>query len=131
MKNINKLALVLGLGALLPLAAMAKSAEETYIASAQRGPGIPVPVTVVSPDVEGFDVGKTAKVEFVVDATGRPTGFSVISTDDPQLADAVIDALKQWRFDPAHQNGVPVAAKVVLPVRIVPAKPISRFVQNY
>jgi len=130
MKNINKLALVLGLGALLPLAVKAKSTEEAYIGSAQRGPGIPVPVTVVTPDVEGFDVGKTAKVEFVVDATGRTTGFTVVTTDDPQLADAVIDAVKQWRFDPARQNGVPVATKVVLPVRIVPAKPASKFETN-
>jgi protein TonB len=130
MKNINKLALVLGLGALLPLAVKAKSTEEAYIDSAQRGPGIPVPVTIVSPDVEGFDVGKTARVEFVVDATGHTLGFTVVTTDDPQLADAVIDAVKQWKFDPARQNGVPVAMKVVLPVRIVQAKPASKFETN-
>jgi TonB family protein len=130
MKNINKLALVLGLGALLPLAVSAKSAEDAYIDSAQRGPGIPVPVTVVSPDVASYDIGKTAKVEFVVDATGRTSGFTVVSTDDPQLADAMIEALKQWKFDPARQNGVAVATKVVLPVRIVQTKLASKFVTN-
>jgi TonB family protein len=130
MKNKNKLALVLGLGALLPLVASAKSVEESYIDTVQRSPGIPVPVTVVAPDVEGFDVGKTAKVEFVVDATGHTLGFTVVSTDDPQLADAVIDAVKQWRFDPAHVNGAPVSMKVILPVRIVEAKPVTRFSTN-
>ena len=130
MKNINKLALVLGLGALLPLFASAKSAEEAYIDAALRAPGIPVPVSVVTPNVEGFDVGKSAKVEFVVDATGHTLGFTVVSTDDPQLADAVIDAVKQWRFDPAHQNGAPISTKVILPVRIVEAKPATRFTAN-
>ncbi len=130
MKNQNKLALVLGLGALLPLVASAKSVEESYIDTAQRGPGIPVPVTVIAPDVEGFDVGKTAKVEFVVDSTGRTLDFTIVSTDDRQLADAVIDAVKQWRFDPARQNGAPVPMKVILPVRIVEAKPPTRFTAN-
>src|ERR1700733_9902266 len=98
MKNRNKLALLLGLGALLPLATSAMTPEEMYVRSPQRA-GAPTPVSVVSPDVRGFDVGKSAWVEFVVDASGRTSDFTVVSTNDPQLAYAVIDAVSQWRFD--------------------------------
>ncbi len=129
MKHSNKLALLLGLGALLPLAASAMTPDEMYVRAPQK-PGAPTPVSVVSPDVQGFDVGKSAQVEFVVDPSGRTSDFTVVSTNDPQLASAVIDAVSQWRFDPARQNGMPVAARVVLPVRIEKATPPTRFEAN-
>ena len=130
MKNTNKLALLLGLGALLPFAASAKSLEQSYIDSCRTCPGIPVPITVVSPDVGGYDVGKSVQVEFVVDTTGHTSDFTIKSATDRDLAAAVVDALKQWRFTPALQNGAPVATKVILPVRIVATKPASAFALN-
>ena len=122
MKNISKLALLLSLGALLPLAASAKTLEQSYIDSCRKGPGIPVPVTVVKPDVEGFDVGQAVRVEFVVDTTGRPSDFTIMSASDRDLAAAVVDAVRHWRFAPAQRNGAPVAARVILPVRVVAAQ---------
>src|SRR5580704_552619 len=126
MKDISTLALVLGLGALAPFAAAAaQTPEQTYVDSARRAPNIPAPLSVVAPNVEGFDIGKSARIEFVVDATGQATDFNVLSTDDPALASAVIDAVMQWRFEPAHQNGVPVAARVILPVSVGAHKPAT------
>jgi periplasmic protein TonB len=130
MKNVNKLALLLSLGALLPFAASAKSLEQSYIDSCRKGPGIPVPITVVAPSVDGFDVGQTAQVEFVVDTTGHTADISIKSSSDRGFADAVVDAVKQWRFTPAHLNGAPVATKVILPVRVVAAKPDIAFALN-
>jgi protein TonB len=130
MKNINKLALLLSLGALLPFAASAKTLEQSYIDSCRKGPGIPVPIAVVKPDVEGFDVGQAVQLEFVVDTTGHTSGFNVKSSTDRELAAAVVDAVKQWVFTPAVVNGAPVATKVILPVRVVAAKPASTFVLN-
>jgi protein TonB len=122
MKNINKLALLLSLGALLlPVAASAKTLEQAYIDSCKKGPGVPAPVSVVSPDATGYDIGTTVKVEFVVDTTGHTSDISVKSTTDRDFADAVVDAVKEWRFAPALRNGTPVATKVVLPVRVVEA----------
>jgi len=121
MRNINKLALLLSLGALLPFAASAKTLEQSYIDSCRKGPGIPVPVAVVAPDVGGFDVGQTVRVEFVVDTTGHTSDFTIKSASDRDLAAAVVDAVRQWEFAPAQRNGAPVAAKVILPVRVVAA----------
>ncbi len=130
MKNINKLALLLSLGALLPFAASAKTLEQSYIDSCRKGPGIPVPIAVVKPDVDGFDVGQAVQVEFVVDTTGHTSDFSIKSTTDRDLAAAVVDAVKQWVFLPAQVNGTAVATKVVLPVRVVATKPASAFALN-
>jgi protein TonB len=121
MKNISKLALLLSLGALLPVAASAKTLEQSYIDSCRKGPGIPVPIAVVAPDVGGFDVGQAVQVEFVVDTTGHTSDVIIKTASDRDLAAAVVDAVKQWQFTPAQRNGAPVATKVILPVRVVAA----------
>ena len=130
MKNNNKLALLLSLGALLPFAASAKTLEQSYVESCRKGTDIPVPIAVVSPDVGAYDIGQSVQVEFVVDTTGRTSGINIKSSSDRDLAEAVVDAVKQWRFTPAQRNGAPVATKVVLPVRVVAAPKADVFVAS-
>lgn len=119
MKAVNKLAIVLSLGALTSVAAFAMTDEQAYLESCRKGSDIPVPVAVVAPSVSPEFAGTTVQLEFTVDATGKPADFSVKSETDHALAVAVVDAVKQWRFKPAQPNGVPVATKVSLPVKIV------------
>jgi periplasmic protein TonB len=128
MKYTNKLALLLSLGALLPVAASAMSLEQSYIESCRKGTDVPVPVAVVAPQVTGYDIGSAAKVEFVVDATGHTSGISVLSASDRDFAEAVVDAVKQWQFTPAQHNGAPVAMKVILPVSVVATPNSDKFV---
>jgi protein TonB len=130
MKNNNKLALLLSLGALLPFAASAKTLEQSYLESCRKGSDIPVPIAVVSPKVDGYDIGQSVQVEFVVDTTGHATGINIKSASDRAFAEAVVDAVKQWKFTPALHNGAPVATKVILPVRVVEAATSSQFVLN-
>jgi protein TonB len=130
MKNNNKLALLLSLGALLPFAASAKTLEQSYLESCRKGSDVPVPIAVVSPKVDGYDIGQSVQVEFVVDTTGHATGINIKSASDRAFAEAVVDAVKQWRFTPALHNGAPVATKVILPVRVVEAATSSQFVLN-
>ena len=130
MKNNNKLALLLSLGALLPFAASAKTLEQSYIDSARKGTDIPVPIAVVSPHVDSYDIGQSVQVEFVVDTTGHTSGINVKSSSDRAFAEAVVDAVKQWRFTPALHNGAPVATKVILPVRVVEAAAANQFASN-
>ena len=118
MKNINKLALLLAVGALLPFAASAET-PETYIDSCQKTSDVPVPVSVVAPRTDRWDIGQEVRVEFVVDTAGHAENINVTSGNDSDLADAVVDAVRQWTFTPAQRNGMPVAARVILPVRVV------------
>ena len=128
MKVVNKLAVLISLGALLPLAASAKTLEQAYLDASSKAPGVPVPVAVVSPsDVSSKYVGAKVELSFTVDTKGTPTGFSVVSSPDATLAKVVMDAVAQWRFSPAQKNGAAVATKVVLPVRVSDA---DRFAVN-
>ena len=128
MKAVRKLVVLLSVGALSSVAALAATPEQAYLESCRKEPGVPVPVAVVSPTVGPEFNGATVQLEFVVDAEGKPTEFSIKSATDDVLATAVIKAVKQWRFLPAEVNGKPVATKVGLPVKIIdPAVTEDRF----
>lgn len=128
MKAVNKLAVLISLGALLPLAASATTLEQAYLDAASKAPGVPVPVAVVSPsDISAKYAGAKVELSFTVDAQGTPTGFSVVASPDATLAKVVMDAVSKWRFTPAQKNGAAVATKVVLPVRITE---MDRFAAN-
>jgi TonB family protein len=118
MKAVSKLAVLISLGALATFAS-AKTDEETYLEKCSKDPAMPVPLTVVAPSVRSEYDGATVQLEFTVDATGKTADFSVKSSTDNVLADAVLDAVKQWRFKPAEVDGKPVAKKVLLPLKIV------------
>ena len=119
MKAVNKLAVLLSLAALSASFVSAKTEEQAYLESCRKDPGVPVPLAVVAPSIGHEYAGATVQLEFTVDAVGRPIGFTVKSETDAALAAAVTDAVKQWRFKPAESNGVAVATKVALPIRIV------------
>ena len=119
MKAVNKLAVLLSLGALTSAAAFATTDEQAYLESCRKAPGVPVPVTVVAPTVGPEFNGGLVELEFTVDETGKPAAFSVKFTTDDVLATAVVRAVKQWKFKPAEKDGLPVATKVALPVKIV------------
>ncbi len=119
MKAVSKLVFLLAAGGFLAVSAFASTPEQAYVDSYRQAPGVPVPVSVVTPAVGSQYNGASVRLEFVVDAQGRPTDFSVKSAPDDVLASAVLKAVRQWRFAPAVVDGVPVATKVALPVRIV------------
>jgi TonB family protein len=130
MKYTNKLALLLVLGALAPLAASAKTLEQSYIESCKKSADIPVPVAVVAPVANAWDVGQEVKVGFTVNTAGYTSDIQVVSSSDTEFAAAVVAAVKQWRFTPAQRNGAAVATRVVLPVRVVDSDRSSAFALN-
>ena len=119
MNTKSKLALSLGL-LVVPLALVAKSPEKAYVESYLGRSGIPVPISVVTPEVESRFAGSQVMLEFVVDPTGKPTRIaSTTSGANAELVAAVSAAIAQWHFAPALVDGKPVARKVALPVDIV------------
>ena len=60
----------------------------------------------------------TIGVLFVaVSAEGRPTSVRIKSSSGSELLDdAAIDAVNNWRFEPARRNGVATAGEVLVPV---------------
>ena len=131
MNTKSKLTLSLGLLA-APLALMAWSPEKSYVESYRLRGDTLAPTSVVSPEVSAKYVGKQVVLEFVVDATGKPTSItSVTPGASADLVATVTDAVSQWKFSPALVDGKPVARKVSLPVNIVASNDSgSRFAAN-
>ncbi len=48
------------------------------------------------------------QVQVVIDEQGFPTWPKLLTTQDPILGFAAIDALREWRFQPAQLDGKPV-----------------------
>jgi periplasmic protein TonB len=76
---------------------------------------------IASPNaLEYFAHDKTATVtlDAVVDASGRVKSMKVLS-GPTSLRESAIDALKQYRYEPATLRGKPVAAHVTVPVKFL------------
>jgi TonB family protein len=119
MNTKSKIVLCLGL-LLAPLALLAKPLETTYVELYHGRTDIPVPISVVMPEVESRFVGQQVVLEFVVDTAGKPAQIASATPDaDAELVSAVLAAVEKWQFAPALADGKPVARKVALPVKIV------------
>ncbi len=117
----TKSKLVLSLGLLVaPLALLAKTPESAYVEFYHGRTDIPVPISVVMPEVESRFAGQVVTLEFVVDPTGKPVQIAPVTPGaSAELVTAVTAAIAQWKFSPVLVDGLPVARKVVLPVSIV------------
>ena len=119
MNTKSKIVLSLGL-LVVPFALWAKSPESAYVESYRGRTGIPVPLSVVTPELDAKYIGQTVVFEFVVDPSGTPGVITpAVSGLDAELVATVTAAITQWRFAPALVAGRPVARKVALPVDIV------------
>lgn len=59
-------------------------------------------------------------VIFVVDASGKVTDPRVEKSTDPAFEKPALDAVKQWKFEPALRSGERVACKMRVPIRFQP-----------
>jgi protein TonB len=76
---------------------------------------------IASPNaLEYFAHDKTATVtlDAAVDATGRVKSMKVLS-GPAALRDSAIEALKQYRYEPATSRGKPVASHVTVPIKFL------------
>lgn len=75
----------------------------------------PMPVYPIEARAEG--VSGVVVLETTLSAEGRVTDVKVLRSADDRLADAAVDAVRQWTFEPATLDGEPVAVWYVLTVR--------------
>lgn len=79
----------------------------------------PKPIKMVQPKLPKNATtlkGVKVLISVVIDETGQPRDWRVIDAADPALADACIEAIAQWRFEPARANGQPVKVRVTVPM---------------
>lgn len=55
-------------------------------------------------------------IQLVIDENGKPRSPNILFSRYPVLAFAAIDAMREWRFNPASKNGQPVSAYYIVTV---------------
>jgi periplasmic protein TonB len=84
-------------------------------------PGITPPKVVhqVSPEhpAEGFRIAGTVLIGLVVGSGGEPRDVHVLKSLDKGVDANAVDAVKQWRFEPAKKAGEPVAVRLSIEIR--------------
>ncbi len=84
----------------------------------QVGGGVSAPRALFTPDPEYSEEARRAKHEgtvvlwLVVGPDGRPRDLRVLRSLGLGLDEKAMDAVRQWRFEPARKNGTPVAVRV-------------------
>lgn len=73
------------------------------------------PATLRGKKVEGVAV-----VIFIVDATGKVQNPRIESSSHPAFERPAVDAIKQWKFEPAVRAGQRVGCKMRQPIRFQP-----------
>ena len=58
------------------------------------------------------------RLSLVVDAQGRPQKVDALGLIPIETKELVVGAVKKWKFRPATRNGVPVSARVILPLQL-------------
>ncbi len=86
------------------------------------GGGISAPQPVSTPDPEYTDAARNAKTQgtcvlwLIVDQQGRPRDIRVVRGLGFGLDAKAIEAVKQWRFEPAKKDGQPVNVQISVEV---------------
>ena len=86
------------------------------------GGGISAPQPVSTPDPEYTEEARRAKTEgtcilwLIVDAAGHPRDIRIVRGLGFGLDTKAIEAVKQWRFEPAQKDGKPVNVQISVEV---------------
>jgi periplasmic protein TonB len=86
------------------------------------GGGVSAPRAIYAPEPEFSEEARKAKYQgvctlgLVVGVDGRPTNIRVLSSLGMGLDEKAIEAVKNWKFEPAKKDGHPVPVEIALEV---------------
>jgi TonB family protein len=96
---------------------------EYHVCSLRDLDRIPTPIHVVAPAAPLRPDAGEVKVEFYIDEQGRVRIPVARETSDAAFANAAVDAVSQWQFEPPTSKGKPVLVHAVQIFRIKPENP--------
>jgi periplasmic protein TonB len=122
---------VFALGALVTLAGCTSSPTRHATGEARLSPAFsasgdiqvdaPVAVRKVAPQypfqMRAAGITAVVDVNCLIDEDGKVLDAIAAKSSDSRFTDAAVDALKKWTFQPALRDGIPVPARVNVPVK--------------
>jgi TonB family protein len=82
----------------------------------QAARAIQAPKPIYPASAESAGIAGTVLLRAVISADGGILGLTVLSSPDPMLADAAMEAVRQWRYLPTLLNGQPVEVVTTISV---------------
>jgi TonB family protein len=73
-----------------------------------------------NPGSHGVRVAGSVLIRLIVSSAGLPKSPSIVQGLAAEVDQSAIEAVKQWRFDPAKRDGMPVAVRVVVAINFHP-----------
>jgi len=108
----------LGVMCMIALLLMGQSSDEPVYTI---GDGVNPPRVThqVSPEhpATGFRITGSVLVGLIITSKGEPKDVHVVRSLDKNVDQSAIDAVKQWRFDPATKDGKAVAVRINVEIR--------------
>jgi TonB family protein len=74
------------------------------------------PKPVYPASAESAGIAGTVLLRAIVSTDGGIIGLTLLSSPDPALADAAIESVRQWRYQPTLLNGQPVEVVTTISV---------------
>ena len=66
---------------------------------------------------QGFRVSGVVLIGLVVSSHGLPVNVHVVRSVDKDIDQSAMEAVRQWRFDPARKGDKPVAVRLTIEIR--------------
>jgi len=103
----------------LPVFASTQQDGEETVYNVGNGVTTPRLTHQVDPDhpARGFRISGTVLIGLVITSKGDPKDVHVVRSLEKDVDQAAVDAVKQWRFDPAKKDGRPVAVRMSVEIR--------------
>ena len=73
-----------------------------------------------NPGSRGVRVVGKVVIRLIVTSKGIPKSPEIVQGLEAEVDDSALSAVKQWRFDPAKREGMPVAVRVVVEINFHP-----------
>jgi TonB family protein len=66
---------------------------------------------------QGFRISGVVLIGLVVSSHGLPVNVHVVRSVDKDIDESAMDAVRQWRFEPARKGDKPVAVRLTIEIR--------------
>jgi periplasmic protein TonB len=66
---------------------------------------------------KGFRITGQVLIALIVNSRGLPVNVHVLRSVDREIDASAVEAVRQWRFEPARRDGKPVAVRVTVEIR--------------
>lgn len=108
-----------------PLLADAQSSEDAAGNEPvfDLGAGITPPRVIhqVSPKpdsgAKGFKISGVVGIALIVSSRGLPVDVHVVQSVDRDIDESAVDAVREWRFEPARKGDKPIAVRIRVEIR--------------